>query len=164
MLCFVAIGYIYWLIDTVLRLAFNSRTVLGKKLLWYADVLAYNIVRGSPFAAALVVGMFVALVSITSSYALINELWFFSFAKSLSRRECLVFPRLAAWVSRFKPSSADVMLSLSLSLEINLTALLSITTTTTNNNNNKCEVENSYSQSPLQSVCHQSLIAKVCYD
>ena len=30
---------LHLLIDTVLRLAFNSRTVLGKKLLWYADVL-----------------------------------------------------------------------------------------------------------------------------
>ena len=57
----------------MLRVAFNSQTVLGKKLLWYADVLAY-IVRGSPLAAALVVGMFVGLVSIKSSYALINEL------------------------------------------------------------------------------------------
>ena len=106
MLCCVAIGYIYWLINTtVLRLAFNSRMVLGKKLLWWytTDVLAY-IVRGSPLAAALVVGMFVGLVFIKSSYALINELWFSSFAKSLSRRECLVFPRLAARVSRFKPS------------------------------------------------------------
>ena len=123
MLCFVAIGYINWLIDTVVRLAFNSRTVIGKKLLWYTDVSAY-IARGSPHAAALVVGMFVGLVFIKSSYALINELWFFSFAKSLSRREYLVvFPRLAAKVSRFNLSSADVMLPLLLSLEINLTAL-----------------------------------------
>ena len=82
-----------------------------------------HIVRGSPLAAALVVGMFDALVSIKSSYASVNELWFFSFAKSLSRRKCLVFPRLAARVSRFKLSSADVMLPLHLSLEINLTAL-----------------------------------------
>ena len=67
MLCFVAaaIGYIiYWLSDTVLlRLAFNLRTDFGKKLLWYADVLAY-------IAAALVVSMFVGLVSIKSTYAL----------------------------------------------------------------------------------------------
>ena len=65
-------------------LALSSRTVLGKKLLWYADVLVY-IVRRSPLAAALVVDTFVGLVSIISS-----------FAKSLSRRECLGFPRLAA--------------------------------------------------------------------
>ena len=51
-------------------LAFSSRkVVLDKKLLlWYADVLAYNIVRGSPLAAALVVDMFVGLVSFKSSY------------------------------------------------------------------------------------------------
>ena len=84
MLCFVAIGYIYWLINTVLRLAFNSRTVLGKKLLCYADVLAYTMVRESPLAAALVNGMFVGLVvSIKSSWALIIKLWFSSFAKCL---------------------------------------------------------------------------------
>ena len=100
--------------------------VFGKKMLWYADVLAY-IVRWSPLAAALVVGMFVRLVSIKSSYALINELWFSSFAKSLSRKECLVFPRLAARASRSKILSADVMLSLSSSLEINLIALLCCT-------------------------------------
>ena len=41
-------------------LAFSLRTVLGRKLLWYADVLAY-IVRGPPLAAALVVDMFVGL-------------------------------------------------------------------------------------------------------
>ena len=55
------------------KVGFNSRTVLGKQqLLWYADVLAY-IVRGSPLAAVLVVGMFVGLVYIKSSYALIND-------------------------------------------------------------------------------------------
>ena len=77
-------GYIYGLTDTLSRLAFSSRTVFGKKLFWYADVLAY-IVQGPPLAAALVVGMFVGLVSIKSSYALINELGFSSFVKSLQK-------------------------------------------------------------------------------
>ena len=117
-----------WLIYTLLRLAFSLRTVVGKKLLWhwYADVLAY-IGWGSPIAAVLVFGMFVGLVSFKSSYAWINELWFSSFVKSLSSKECLVFPRLAARFLRFKLSNADVMLSLPLSLEINLTASLCCT-------------------------------------
>ena len=62
MLRFLAIGYIiYCLIttDTLLWLVFSSRTVLGKKLLWYADVLAYIVLGSSPVAAALVIGMFV---------------------------------------------------------------------------------------------------------
>ena len=59
----------------MLRLAFSSRTVLGKNnmMLWYVDVLAYKIniiVQGSPLAAALVVGMFAGLISIKSLYAL----------------------------------------------------------------------------------------------
>ena len=78
-----------------------------KKLLWYADVLAYT-VRGSPLAAAPVGGVFIGLVSIKSSYALINELWFFLFAKSLSKMKCFVSPRLTAKVFRSNFSSADV--------------------------------------------------------
>ena len=58
----------------MLRLAFNSQMVLGKKLLWYADALAYIVRDHLLLAAALVVGMFVGLVSIKSSYALINGL------------------------------------------------------------------------------------------
>ena len=125
MLRFLAIGYIiYCLItaDTLLWLVFSSRTVLGKKLLWYADVLAYIVRGSSPVAAALVIGMFVGLVSIKSSYALINKLGSYSFPKSFSSRECLVFLCLAARVSRLKLSGVYVMLSLPLSLEINLTA------------------------------------------
>ena len=97
----------------LLRLDFSSPTAFGKKLLWYADVLAYIVV--------VVVGMFVGLEFIKSTYTLINKLWFSPFAKSLSRRECLIFPRLAARASKFNISEADVMPSRPLSAEINLT-------------------------------------------
>ena len=68
MRCFVAIGYIYWLTGTLLKLTSSLRTVLDKKLLWFANVLAY-IVRGggggggSSIIADLVAGMFVGLYS-----------------------------------------------------------------------------------------------------
>ena len=102
MLCFVAIGYIYWLTATLM--AFSSRTILGKVVVvcWCFSIYYWLYCVRITSCCSPSGCMFVGLLSIKYSYALINELWFSSFAKSLSRSECLVFPRLAARVSRFK--------------------------------------------------------------
>ena len=116
MLRFVEI-YIYWLTDTS-SLAFSSRTVLGKKLLWRADVLAYIVWGITAWCSPS--GWNVCWSSIYQVFICIVV---YRICQEFKQKGCIVFPLLAARVFRSKFSNADVTLSLPLNPEISLTAL-----------------------------------------